>query len=84
MTTYEEFVTMVLAMREAQREDADLHTRKTQVEKEKLETRVDTWLQKYIAEIVQLDFWNRSVKGSEMPGVYDVNHDDDKEQTFET
>lgn len=73
MTTHEEFITMVLAMREAQRELEERPTETTRREVVKLSTRVDTWLQKYVTEKVQLDFWTRSVKGSESPGVYEVD-----------
>ena len=83
MTTHEEFITMVLAMREAQRELEERPNETTRREVVKLSTRVDTWLQKYVTEKVQLDFWTRSVKGSESPGVYDVGHGDEKEQAFE-
>lgn len=83
MTTHEEFITMVLAMREAQRELEERPNESTRREVVKLSTRVDAWLQKYISEKVQLDFWTRSVKGSESPGVYDVGDDGEKEQAFE-
>ena len=83
MTTHEEFITMVLAMREAQRELEERPNETTRREVVKLSTRVDTWLQKYVTEKVQLDFWIRSAKGSEEPGVYDVGHGDEKEQAFE-
>lgn len=83
MTAHEEFITMVLAMREAQRELEEKPTESTRREVVKLATRVDAWLQKYISEKVQLDFWTRSVKGSESPGVYDVGDDGEKEQAFE-
>lgn len=83
MTTHEEFITMVLAMREAQRELEEKPTESTRREVVKLSQRVDAWLQKYVTEKVQLDLWTRSVKGSESPGVYDVGDDGKKEQAFE-
>lgn len=83
MTTHEEFITMVLAMREAQRELEERPNESTRRELVKITARVDAWLGRYISEKVQQDFWTRSVKGSEEPGVYDVGHGDEKEQAFE-
>ena len=84
MSSHEEFITMVIALREAQKEFEEKHTHQSMMDRIKYEQRVDVWIQKHIAEKVQLDFWTRSVKGSEMPGVYDVGHGDKEEQTFET
>lgn len=56
MTTHEKFITMVLAMREAQRDLEELPNERTRREVVKLSTCVDTWLQKYVTEKVQLDF----------------------------
>jgi len=83
MTTHEEFITMVLAMREAQIEFFETHRAGALAEAKKYETRVDAWLQKHISEKVQLELWVRSVKSSESPGVYDVDRDDKKTEEGE-
>lgn len=43
--------------------------------------RVDIWIQKHIAEKVQLELWTRSVKGSEVPGAYNVDHEIEEEES---
>jgi len=67
-----EFVTMVLAMREAQREDDDGHSQALHVERVRCETKVDFWLERYLAKQVQLDLWTRAVNSSEEPGSYNA------------
>jgi hypothetical protein len=73
----DDFVTLVIAMREAQREFFETHNKSLIAECKRLETKVDTWIQKYLAERVQLDLWTRAIKGSETPGVYTVAHDEE-------
>jgi len=68
----EEFISMVSAMREAQREYFEKHTRPLLAECKILERKVDRWLQKSLADKVQLEMWTRSVKSSEIPGVYNT------------
>ena len=73
-------ITMVIAMREAQKEYDEQPTRSNLAERNKNEMRVDTWIQKHIAEKVQLELWTRSVKSSETPGAYNVDHEIEKEE----
>lgn len=72
MSPTEEFITLVNVMREAQKEFDLQPTRGNLAEKQKREMRVDTWIQKHIAEKVQLELWTRSTKTGETAGVYNV------------
>lgn len=78
MSNQDQFITLVLAMREAQKAFFETKARSAMMEAVKYETRVDAWLQNFIADKVQLEMWNRSVKSSETPGAYNVS---DEEQT---
>lgn len=71
----EEFVTLVVKMREAQKLYAEQATRANLADLKKWETKVDEWIQRHIAQKVQIELWTRSVKSSELPGVYDVGHE---------
>jgi hypothetical protein len=88
MNALDEFVTLVCDMREAQREWFDFAThldvprsreqRADVLKRAKAaEQKVDAWLQKYTADRVQLEMWKRDVKGSELPGVYNVTREED-------
>jgi hypothetical protein len=78
MTRQEQFITMVAAMRQAQRKYTETRIGKYLVEAQRYEAQVDDWLRCYVAEKVQLDFWDRSVKSSEEPGAYNVGHGEEK------
>lgn len=75
----EQLITMVIALREAQKADIEKRTRATMAERQKCETRVDIWIAHHIAECVQLDLWSRSVKSSETPGAYNVTDETEAE-----
>lgn len=79
----EDLITMVIALREAQKEFEERHTHQAMVDRIKYEMKIDKFIQQYMADQVQLEMWTRSVKGSESPGVYDVGDDGEKEQAFE-
>ena len=72
----DELITLIIMMREAQKEDLERHTRTSMMERTKYETRVDMYIQRYMAERVQLDLWTRSTKSTEEPGAYNVDQDD--------
>lgn len=88
ITVSEDFVRLVQAMRERQREffakanDRDHpisqheHRRLLQTAKG-AEQRVDEWLMKYAAEQVQLTLWSRGTKGSEAPAPYNATREED-------
>jgi hypothetical protein len=76
----EEFITLVASMREAQRDYFDNRTRAGLAECKKLETRVDEWLAKHVRDVAQLDCWTRSVKSTELPGVYNVGDESEPEE----
>ena len=69
MTPTEEFITLVTVMSEAQKDADENPTRGNMNEKQKRELRVDAWIQKYVAEKVQLELWTRSIEadGKLMP-----------------
>jgi hypothetical protein len=77
----EEFVTMVAAMREAQREYFDKPSRAGLAECKRLEAKVDRWLEQHTRELAQLDMWARVMKTDELPGVYNVAHEEPTEET---
>jgi hypothetical protein len=77
----EQFITLVAAMRDAQRSYFDLRTRSLLAECKRLEQRVDEWLQNYTAEKVQLEMWSRSMRTDETPGAYNVEHDGETEES---
>jgi len=68
----EAFITMVAALRDAQRQQEQKPTRGGQAECNILAEKVDAWLERHVVEMAQLDFWTRSVKSSELPGAYNV------------
>lgn len=80
MSPSEEFITLVVKMREAQRDYKEQATRGNLAVQVKTETKVDEWIQRHIAERVQLDLWTRSVKSSELAGVYNLTDEEDAEQ----
>lgn len=80
MTSQEEFITMVVKMREAQRDYKEQATRGNLAVQVKCETKVDEWIQRHIAERVQLDLWTRSVKSSELAGAYNVTDETNAEE----
>jgi len=73
----EQFITAVIAMREAQKEDLEKHTRTSMMERVKYEIRVDAWIKNNIADQVQLEMWTAAMKTDESPGAYNVVHDDE-------
>ncbi len=84
----EEFVGLVIAMREAQRNYFELAThldgctrahqlRRALQAAKAAEQKVDAWIQQYLAERVQLEIWTRGVKGSESPAAYNVAREED-------
>ncbi len=76
----EQFITMVAAMREAQRDYFDNPSHKKLALCKKLEARVDLWLQKHTAELVQWDMWSRAVQTGEVQGAYNVGHESEAEE----
>lgn len=55
----EQFVALVAKMRDAQRKYFEMPSQPLLKECKKLEQRVDEWIQRHIAEKVQLDLWSR-------------------------
>lgn len=80
MTTDEVFIKLVASMREAQRDYFEKSTRAKLAECKRLETKVDEWLMQHVAEKVQLELWTRSVKSSELPGVYNATDESKTEE----
>ncbi len=80
MSSTEEFITLVVKMREAQRDALEKPTTPNYRERLKWEQKVDEWIQRHIAEKVQLDMWTRSVKSSELAGVYNVDDETKNEE----
>lgn len=80
MSSHNNLITLVVELREAQKEDKDLHTQKTYVERMRCEARLDDWIDKYMAEIVQLELWKGSSKTDETPGVYNVTDESETEE----
>ena len=72
----DEFVTLVMKMRAAQKEFFETKTRSAMKVAVKLETQVDQYLERYISEKVQLEFWSRSMRTDEEPGAYNVTHEE--------
>lgn len=75
MSTTEQFITLVAKMRDAQRMRADEPTRANVKACEDIEFKVDAWLQKHIAEKVQLELWTRGMQTDEQPGAYNVTRE---------
>ncbi len=71
---------MVANMRAAQKAFFENKKRGDMMEAIKWETRVDAWLQNYIADKVQLELWTRSMSTDETPGAYNVGDEKEKEQ----
>ncbi len=80
MTAYDELVTKVIAMREAQRAREEHPTRSNEAECKKYEMRVDTFCERYLAERVQLDLWTRSMQTDESAGAYNVSDEKKKQE----
>jgi hypothetical protein len=74
----EKLINLLIALREAQKEDEEKHTRGSAAERKMYEMRADNWIQNYMAEQVQMVMWTRGLKTDETPGVYNVNDDDEK------
>ena len=75
----EQLITLVIALREAQKADENKRTRATVAEREKYETRIDNYISNYFADKVQLSLWTRSVKSSETAGAYNVGNEIEEE-----
>ena len=80
MASHNNLITLVVELREAQKEDEGRHNKTTFIERKRCEARIDEWLEKYMAEIVQLDLWSRSSKTDETPGAYNVTDDSKTEE----
>lgn len=80
MSAHDDFVTMVMKMRAAQKDFFETKKRSSMVIAVKLETQVDQFLEKYVSEKVQLEMWARSMQTDEMPGVYNVANETKTEQ----
>lgn len=76
----EQFITMVAAMRDAQRDYFEDPNKQKLALCKKLETRVDRWLEKHTAELVQWDLWARAVQTGETQGAYNVGHESEAEE----
>lgn len=81
MTAYDELVTKVIAMREAQKAYEEQPTRGNDAERKKCEMRVDTFCERYLAERVQLDLWSRMMKTDESAGAYNVTDETKKQES---
>jgi hypothetical protein len=77
----EQFITMVIKMRAAQKEFFENRTRGNMMIAVKLESQVDRWLEGYVSEKVQLEMWSRSMRTDETPGAYNVEHDGETEES---
>jgi len=77
----DQFITMVLKMREAQKAFFEGKKRGDMMEAIKWETRVDVYLQNYVAEKVQLELWTCAMRTDETPGAYNVEHESKAEET---
>lgn len=84
MSSTEEFITLVTVMREAQKDADENPTRGNMNEKQKRELRVDAWIQKHVAEKVQLELWTRSIATNETRGVYNVGDEINDENASAT
>jgi len=76
-----DLITLVIAMREAQKEFFETKKRGAMMEAIKYETRVDAWIQNYMAERVQLEMWAQAVKTDEVRGYYDVGDEGETQAT---
>ena len=63
-------------MREAQRANEEHPTDKKRKAAAAAELAVDKWLERNVAELAQLGMWERSVKSSEVAGVYNVRDEE--------
>jgi hypothetical protein len=77
----DQFVTLVIKMRAAQKEFFEHKRRGDMMIAVKLESQVDRWLEGYVSEKVQLDMWSRSMRTDETPGAYNVGHDGETEES---
>jgi len=75
-----DLITLVIAMREAQKAHEEKPTRTTLAEKEKTELRVDMFIQNYFADIIQLGMWEKGLakKTDDVHAVYNA-HDEKAE-----
>ena len=80
----EQLITLIIALREAQKANQEKSTRGTQAERKLYETRVDVWIADHIAECVQFELWGRSVKHSETAGDYNVRDEEETEDFGDT
>ena len=72
MSSHEELINLVIALREAQKAELEKRTHQNMVERQRMEMKIDRWILGYMAECAQLDLWTRSTKGSEIPGAYNI------------
>jgi hypothetical protein len=80
MSAYDDLVTKVIAMREAQKAREEQPTRSNDAECKKTEMRVDTFIGKYIADRVQLELWSRMMQTDESAGAYNVTDESEKQK----
>ncbi len=71
----EQLITLIIALREAQKLDAEKSTRATLAERKQCELRVDNWIANYMADRIQLDLWTRGEvkKTDDVHTVYNAN-----------
>lgn len=74
----EQFITLVGEMREAQREYFEHHRQSDLQRAQRLEARVDAWIERHVTDLVQLLMWTASSRTDEEPGVYNVASDETK------
>ena len=76
----EQFITLVAKMRDVQRMAQDAPTRTNVKAREDAEFKVDAWLQKHMAELIQFEMWSHPQQTDEVPGAYNVTHDTETEE----
>lgn len=80
----QQFITLVAKMRDAQKLANEKRTRENVEEAEALETKVDAFILKNIAEQMNFMNWIESVRTDETPGAYNVTHGDEEKETEAT
>ena len=69
-----ELIEMIISLRKAQIAFELKATRSNMMEKIKAENKIDIWISKHQKDIDQLEFFTRSDKSTESPGVYNVSN----------
>lgn len=81
MSNAQDFITMVAKMRDAQKLALDAPTRANVEARDHLETKVDAYILKNIADQLNFSAWLESSRTDETPGAYNVGQDGKAEET---